>query len=277
MNWDVNQFALRFASHDSGYTGYTGRLTDAVIHLYGVITGSVEDQNTAQWDARMITTGPAKPTGSWHQQGDFQTNTLGVPGSAAAWSNASIAQAALSANVVSGTTTSVAISPCPAVAPPVGTPIYDIRVAGFLPVLLGLYSNCSNPGGAGTLTFTGAAQNNGTAGDTIKFFAEEPVGLIGSTYPVIVTTGPCVGSSLTGGLLYGGSVSGTFVAPLCSASNFIISSFPTAPNGWNCLATDRTTPADLLTQAVTGNSTTAAKLNATTAASDIIGFTCNPY
>jgi hypothetical protein len=115
--------------------------------------------------------------------------------------------------------------------------------------------------------------------DNLQFVAELPSAVIGSAFAAVVTTGACSGSSLVGGIgLGGGTVSGTFVGATCSASNYIISSLPLAPHGWNCTAIDRTTPADVLSQSPsTGNSTSAAQLNGTTAASDVIGFTCGAF
>ena len=48
-----------------------------------------------------------------------------------------------------------------------------------------------------------------------------------------------------------------------------------APNGWNCWASDRTTPADVIIQ--TADSTTTATISGTTVSGDIISFGCQPY
>ncbi len=90
-----------------------------------------------------------------------------------------------------------------------------------------------------------------------------------STSPVL-TTGSCSGSSAAGG-----ASAGTFVAAACTGGTYILSSMPTAPTGYACIAQDRTTPANLLQQ--TASSTTSATFTATTLISDVVGFQCLAY
>lgn len=92
---------------------------------------------------------------------------------------------------------------------------------------------------------------------------------ITGTSPTL-TTGTCSGSGAVGG-----STAGTFVAAACAAGTFIISGLPTAPTGWNCFATDRTTTTDTLIE--TAATVTSATLKATTAASDVVQFACTAY
>jgi hypothetical protein len=82
-----------------------------------------------------------------------------------------------------------------------------------------------------------------------------------------LTTGSCSGSAAAGG-----AMAGKFTAPTCTAGTIILSSLPTAPNGYTCDAQDQTTPADTLKQ--TANTTTAATFTATTVNNDVIVFKC---
>ena len=86
----------------------------------------------------------------------------------------------------------------------------------------------------------------------------------------VLTTGACHGSSATGGL-----TAGTFTAAVCSSSNYIISGLPAAPNGWNCVAEDRSVATDLLVQSA--STTTSATLSGTTASGNVIQFSCQGY
>jgi len=104
-----------------------------------------------------------------------------------------------------------------------------------------------NDPGIGGIAITGAVQARGTS----------PVG----------TTGSCVASSFTGG-----ATAGKFAAAVCAAGTIILSSLPTAPNGYTCNAQDQTTPADTLKQ--TANTATSATFTATTVAADVVAFSC---
>jgi hypothetical protein len=261
------------------YPGYTGTKGFMAAFEDGALFGG--EGNSAATN-RQFEMSPTQPSNNAHQQGDFTINTTSFPGRAMGWSQTSIFTTTLTAAVTQGSSTSVTVAQCPLADPPTSppTPIYASPGGGALPVQIANYSttvSCSNPGGAGTLTFTGAAFASAASGATINLLVTVPVGLVPSSYPAVVTTGACVGSSLTGGLLVGGAVTGTFVAPACAGTNVIISSLPPATNSYDCHLTDRTTPADLLNQTAGGNSQTAVTIKATTAASDVVGFTCNPH
>jgi hypothetical protein len=81
------------------------------------------------------------------------------------------------------------------------------------------------------------------------------------------TTGSCVASSFVGG-----ATAGKFSAAVCAAGTIILSSLPTAPNGYTCNAQDQTTPADTLKQ--TANTTTSVTFTSTTVAADVVVFQC---
>lgn len=89
---------------------------------------------------------------------------------------------------------------------------------------------------------------------------------MGGTSPTL-TSGSCHGSAAIGG-----ATAGSFTAPTCAASSIILSALPTAANGYNCDATDETTPADTLKQ--TAYSATSVTFTATTASGDNIVFKC---
>jgi hypothetical protein len=84
------------------------------------------------------------------------------------------------------------------------------------------------------------------------------------------TTGSCTASSFVGG-----ATAGKFSAALCAAGTIILSSLPTAPNGYTCGAQDQTTPADTLKQIA--NTVTSVTFQATTAASDAVVFQCTGW
>jgi len=83
----------------------------------------------------------------------------------------------------------------------------------------------------------------------------------------IGTTGSCVASSFVGG-----STAGKFSAAVCAGGTIILSSLPTAPNGYTCNAQDQTTPADTLKQ--TANTVSSVTFTSTTVAADTVVFQC---
>lgn len=88
------------------------------------------------------------------------------------------------------------------------------------------------------------------------------------------TTSGCSVSATAGGRATGTYTSGTsgtctVVVTMRGASGM------TAPTGWDCHATDRTTVADSISQ--TASSATTATLSGTTVSGDVIGFTCRGY
>lgn len=81
------------------------------------------------------------------------------------------------------------------------------------------------------------------------------------------TTGSCVASSFTGG-----ATAGKFSAAVCAAGTIILSSLPTAPNGYTCNAQDQTTVANTLKQSA--NTVTSVTFTSTTTAADVVVFQC---
>ena len=158
----------------------------------------------------------------------------------------------------------VSVAACPSSALPTATPIDD--TTSFPHTELGTQSSCTSS----ILTFQANSLVPGKSGDTIKWMQELSAGVIQGGPSPILTTGSCSGSAPTGGLL-----TGTFVAATCTTSNYKISGLPTATNGWNCYVSDRTTPADILTE--TASTTTSATISGSTVASDVIQFSCNMY
>lgn len=88
------------------------------------------------------------------------------------------------------------------------------------------------------------------------------------------TTTGCSVSATTGGANAGTYTSGTTGA--CAVVITINGATgATAPNGWACYASDRTTPADLITQ--TASTATTATLSGVTVSGDVISFGCIGY
>jgi hypothetical protein len=85
------------------------------------------------------------------------------------------------------------------------------------------------------------------------------------------------GGSCTVTTFAGGATAGTFVGPVgaCAAGTVAITFAFTAPTGWSCDATDRTTAADTIKQ--TASTTTKATFAATLAASDVVQYKCIAY
>lgn len=92
--------------------------------------------------------------------------------------------------------------------------------------------------------------------------------------PTKFTTSGCSVSATTGG-----STTGTYTSGTTGACTVVITmngaTGVTATTGWSCYASDRTTPADLITQ--TASSTTTATLAGTTVSGDVISFGCKGY
>lgn len=84
-------------------------------------------------------------------------------------------------------------------------------------------------------------------------------------------------SGCSNGTLVGGATGGTFVSGTTGACTVVITmgNSATAPAGWHCSASDRTTPANLYDQ--TSSSTTTATLSGTTVSGDVISFVCIGY
>lgn len=72
----------------------------------------------------------------------------------------------------------------------------------------------------------------------------------------------------------GGRVAGTFASGTTGACTVVIT-LPSAPTGWSCAASDRTTPANLIAQSA--SSTTSCTITGTTISGDVIGFQAMGY
>lgn len=87
------------------------------------------------------------------------------------------------------------------------------------------------------------------------------------------TTGTCVASAFAGG-----ATAGTFSAAVCTATNtFILSSMPTAPTGYSCDATDRTTSTARLRQTATSTTSATFTVDVATIASDVVAYKCTGW
>lgn len=82
-------------------------------------------------------------------------------------------------------------------------------------------------------------------------------------------------SGCSAGTQTGGGTVGTFASGTTGTCTVTLTFAFTAPTGWNCLANDRTTPADLIGQ--TSSTTTTCVLSGTTVSGDVIGFTAVAY
>ena len=210
----VEGFNMFLTSYD--YLGYHGGANV-------VFPGGLEVSNgqNSYGQERMIDSGAAADTRPTAIRGNVRFNNNPNSGGAMAWAETVIATSSLGANVVAGTTTSVAVSPCPSPAPAVGDLVTDeVPVNGVLytNVLLGTFASCS----AGTLTFQAAASNNGSNGDEIFFLEARAAAPIsndagGYTWPVgrpadvasLLASLPCDGSHIGTGVVSNGQAAGT--------------------------------------------------------------------
>lgn len=103
-----------------------------------------------------------------------------------------------------------------------------------------------------------------------KFEGQLQVGQIASVGTKFTISG-CSTSSTVGGTSAGKFVSGT--AGTCTP--VVTMGGQTAPNGWACYMSDRTTPANLISQ--TADSTTTATFSGTTLLNDVLSFGCIAY
>lgn len=107
--------------------------------------------------------------------------------------------------------------------------------------------------------------NNGTAGTYREIKIRSAI--IGGTVPGI--------SGCTAGTQTGGGTAGTYTSGTTGACTVVLTLAFTAPTGWSCWASDRTTPANLISQSA--SSTTTATLTGTTVSGDVISYGCLGY
>jgi hypothetical protein len=167
--WGINAMLMP----DDNYRGYNGGDLRLPIFANGLQLGNGSDYIGQE---RVLDGGSGPPATAWHLQGDIRLNQRSAPGGNLAWTNTQVASTTLSANVVGGTTTSVAVAACPNPALAAGTPVIDATgtgaVAGLidLSLPLGTLASCTST----TLTLQAAATNSGASGHTIQFLEWRP-------------------------------------------------------------------------------------------------------
>lgn len=82
-------------------------------------------------------------------------------------------------------------------------------------------------------------------------------------------------SGCTAGTQTGGATGGTFSSGTTGACTVVLTFARTAATGWFCAASDRTTPANLISQSA--SSTTSCTVTGTTVTGDVIGFAAFYY
>lgn len=110
--------------------------------------------------------------------------------------------------------------------------------------------------------------NNGTSGTyrDLKYRSA----IIGGTVPGI--------SGCTAGTQTGGATAGTFASGTTGTCTVVLTFAFTAPTGWYCNASDRTTITDTMRQTNSANNTTTkCELSGTTASGDVIGWSATAY
>lgn len=109
---------------------------------------------------------------------------------------------------------------------------------------------------------------NGTAASTVGGVKAAGYISAGTKF----TASGCTNSATVGGASAGTYTSGT--TGTCTVTITMGNSL-TAPNGWDCSASDRTTAADV--QRTSASTTTTATISGTTASGDVISFSCEGY
>jgi hypothetical protein len=161
--WTINNLWMPTPS----YLGYNSGADLMLVH--GIMLGSAD-----QWSLgheRIIDIDPSSYDADGdhaHLEGDVRFNRKPVPGGNMQWAYVSAFTTTLSANVIAGTTTSVAVAACPNPALPAGTPIDstnfdDRRHVGDL-------ASCTGT----TLTFQAPALVSGASGQTLQFMQNRP-------------------------------------------------------------------------------------------------------
>ena len=212
-SWNVN--SLQFPG--SNYLGYTVGGNDLIVSPDGLVMGS---QQAYLGEQRLLDSGTSPTLDTYHLQGDIRLNQVPVSGGGMAWVNAEVARTTLSAALVSGTTTSVAVAACPNPALPAGTPVdwvapgpdnHSVRLNAYL----GTLNDCTGT----TLTFRAASLHNAAIGDTIQFLQWHPAAKIandpsGTNWPVATATYaasliPCNGGAVGFGVVVDGEAIGS--------------------------------------------------------------------
>lgn len=151
----------------------------------------------------------------------------------------SVAGALTSTNII----TALRFVPTSSTAPTSGMYLPAASTVGFATNS----TNRVNIDGNGALTFKGALSTTGTT----------------------FTASGCSNGTLVGGATAGQFASGT--TGVCT----VTITLPTAPNGWSCAASNRTTTANLIQQSA--SSTTSCTVTGTTVTGDVIGFLALGY
>ena len=120
--------------------------------------------------------------------------------------------------------------------------------------------------------------NTGTTSG-VSATAAAPMVALGSPASWQALTTKFTASGCSNSATVGGASAGTYTSGTTGICTVVITingaTGATAPNGWACSASDRTTPANLISQ--TASSTTTATLAGTTTSGDVISFSCVPY
>ena len=269
LNWNsvANDFewiyganaTQKFVNPALGYTGYAGNGLGNLLFPFGVILGG-DGNNPVAAQARLFGTANTKPAANWHALGDTEINTLAPPGGQAAWYLASSASNSpqLSAAVVKGTTTSVAVSACPTPTPPAGTLVADNSQAS--PVNLGTFLSCTT--GPNTLNFQAAALNNGSSGDFLKFLQWYGAGPISND----VANPDYTATTIRSGSASNKDVGGRITLAAGTATYTLTGVYATAPV---CFTADATTPGN-----ASSVSETSTVLTFTGTGTDVIKYHC---
>lgn len=122
--------------------------------------------------------------------------------------------------------------------------------------------------GNGNISMDSSGTTVGLAGSTISAIAP----LLGGKTK-FTTTGCSISATA------GSGTAGTYTSGVTGSCAAVITingaTGMTAPTGWACSATDRTTPADIQNQ--TASTPTTATITGTTVSGDVIAFQCQPY
>jgi len=262
-SWDVNSHAtngvVRYFDNGS-YSGYTGYAANGsgIDFPNGILLYQGESPGSSPEFSRMLEFNQVNSPASWHLWGDIRFTSIPSVGGTVGTQDVVSFVTTLGANVVKGTTTSVAVAACPSTALPAGISIIDTSVTPY--VTLGTLSTCTST----TLTFQAVASNNGTSGDTIRFLQWYPFGPISNT--TVTSTPDYTMQTVRSGISGNSDLTGRITLSGGTGSYSLTQKYASAPN---CITADVTTPAN-----ASSVSESTSTLTFTGTGTDILKYTC---
>jgi hypothetical protein len=158
-----------------------------------------------------------------------------------------------------------------------------LPIAGMTGLGTGVGTALAQPAGGTNANSLLLYSNIGTSGANIPLLSTANTWSSSQTFSAGFIISPTSPTGSTGtctvGTFTGNATVGTFVTPLCAlASTIILSALPTAPTGYACFATDRTTQTALILQSAASVTSATFKVSGlATVNADVVQFSCTSY